>query len=109
MCVPVHTIRVQTNFFGMKLIANQYILSLSGCQRIQQLEDAKVVFKNYQGSRTHCDVMEAVIIPPKKTSDVSELLSTGHREEKDSARNMLKTACRAFQLLLMMPKANSAS
>lgn len=48
-----------------------------------------MAFRKHQDSRTHREAIEAVITLPKTTSDVGELLSTAHREEKVAARDIL--------------------
>ena len=61
-------------------------------------KDATSAFKK-QESKTHCEAVEAMITLPKTTSDVGELLSKAHKEEKELARDMLRSILSSVRYL----------
>ena len=62
-------------------------------------KDATSAFKKHQESKTHCEAVEAMITLPKTTSDVGELLSKAHKEEKELARDMLRSILSSVRYL----------
>ena len=46
-------------------------------------------FRKHQESKTHQEAVEVVITLPQTTSNVGELLSKAHKQEREFARNML--------------------
>jgi len=41
-------------------------------------------------SSTHCEAVESVITLPRTTRDIGELMSSSHKQDKESAREMLQ-------------------
>jgi hypothetical protein len=62
-------------------------------------KDATSAFRKHQESETHCEAVEAMITLPKTTSDVGELLSKAHKEEKELARDMLRSILSSVRYL----------
>ena len=62
-------------------------------------KDATSAFKKHQESKTHCEAVEAMITLPNTTSDVGELLSKAHKEEKELARDMLRSILSSVRYL----------
>ncbi len=56
-------------------------------------------FKKHKESKTHLEAVEAMITLPKSTPDVGELLSSIHKNEKEEARNVLKTIISSVRFL----------
>ena len=52
-------------------------------------KDATMGFRKYQESKTHQEAVEVVITLPQTASNVGELLSKAHKQEREFARNML--------------------
>ena len=48
-----------------------------------------MTFRKHQESKTHQEAVEAIIILPKTSSDVGELLNQAHKAEKENAQRML--------------------
>ncbi len=62
-------------------------------------KDATRTFKKHKESKTHLEAVEAMITLPKSTPDVGELLSSIHKNEKEEARNVLKTIISSVRFL----------
>ena len=62
-------------------------------------KDATRAFKKHKESKTHIEAVEAMIILPKTTSDVGELLSSSHKSEKQEARDILKIIISSVRFL----------
>lgn len=80
-------------------VIDQFFFPSKDFQGLLQLENATPAFKKYQVSKMHCEAVEAMITSPKTTSDVGELLSKAHREEKELARDMLQSILSSVRYL----------
>jgi len=47
-------------------------------------------FKKHQSSSTHSEAVESVITLPRTTRDIGELMSSNHKRDKETAREMLQ-------------------
>ena len=52
-------------------------------------KDATVSFKKHQSSSTHSEAVESVVTLPRTTRDIGELMSSSHKRDKESAREVL--------------------
>ncbi len=59
-------------------------------------------FKKHKESKTHLEAVEAMITLPKSTPDVDELLSSIHKNEKEEARNVLKTIISSVRFWVLL-------
>ena len=62
-------------------------------------KEATSAFRKRQESDCHRDANEAVVVLPKQTGDIGELLSSGHWKEKASNRKVFLTLYRILDTL----------
>ena len=58
-----------------------------------------MAFRKHQESKTHREAVEAIIILPKTSGDVGELLNQTHKSEKENARRMLDISLTSVRYL----------
>ena len=66
-----------------------FVLSSRLSKGFSNWKNATILFNKHQYSKTHREAVEALIILPRTSRDVGELLSEAHKADKDNARQML--------------------
>lgn len=56
-------------------------------------------FKKHQSSSTHNEAVESVITLPRTTRDIGELMSSNHKRDKETAREMLQVILSTVRFL----------
>ena len=62
-------------------------------------KDATGAFKKHLRSNCHVEAVEAVLVLPKTTPDVGEMLSVGHKYQKEQSKNMLRLILSSVRFL----------
>ena len=74
-------------------------LSAQTTKGFSNWKDATASFKKHLQSKAHGEAVEVVVILPKTTKDVRELLSQAHRLQKTNARDMLRLILSSVRFL----------